>query len=86
MIKINDIIEKEPVECFDPDGNSLGYAKTYLSLLDFRLQIKTAKVKGYYFIFNNAKYEISINGEIIQGHPYKLFLEIETYLSQLTKW
>ena len=47
MIKVNDI--KEPTfNLYDPQDKFVGTVKSMLSMMDVRLQIKKAKVSGYY--------------------------------------
>ena len=70
-------INSPTVEVFDPQGNSLGEANEY-ELLDLRIQIKEAKVWGYYIIFNGQKIRIDRKGEL-EDYPIGL-LDTMTYL------
>lgn len=69
------------VECFDPNNNSLGFINEY-EFLDLRIQIKNAKAKGYYCVFNNEKLFINIDGSL-SNWPNGFFDTIENLLINL---
>lgn len=62
MIKVNKI---EPFTCeaFSPENESLGFLNEY-EFYDLRIQIKEAKAKGYYMMFNNIRIGIDHQGNV----------------------
>jgi predicted ATPase len=60
MVHINHI--QEPVvPLYGPEG-LIGYIKNQLEFADVRGQIKTQRLQGYYFIFNDERIDIDEYG------------------------
>lgn len=79
MIQVKKI-QPQTVECFNPEGNSLGFLNEY-EFTDLRAQIHTEKNKGYYFIFDGEKCMIDTDGRYYP--PKGLFETISDSLTIL---
>ncbi len=88
MITIRDISET-PCHLYDPDNNLVGVIESYLSLVDVRIQIKNAKIGGYYITWKHdemtERIDINANGEL--GHwPIGFFDALDKMLTVLIGW
>jgi hypothetical protein len=57
-------IEPQTVECFDPDGNSLGFLNEY-EFNFLRIQIMLQKADGYYAVHKGTKIIINHLGRVV---------------------
>lgn len=51
------------VKVFDPKGNFVGVIKNMAALYDFKLQIKTLGIRGYYMYYGDQRINVDQNGE-----------------------
>lgn len=65
------------VQVFDPKGNFVGVIKNIAALYDFKLQIRTLGIRGYYMYYGNTKINVDQNGEFDVYPPgfYDLFAD-----------
>lgn len=74
MIQVKKI-QPQTIECFDPEGNSLGLLNEY-EFNDLRVQIKGEQIFGYhlYFKVNNVKEIIRIDRDgKLENYPKGFF-------------
>ena len=53
MIEINNIVEGE-YNVYNAEGTWVGTLKSFIDLMDLRIQIKEASIEGYYIIFEDT--------------------------------
>jgi hypothetical protein len=84
MIKINNI--KEPIcNLYDSNNNFIGHITSNVQLNDIRIQIKKAKIKGYYIIWNKKQMLIASNGGL-DWWPKGFYDLIDTQTKELLDW
>lgn len=92
MITVNKIKEDEVKifqmvgECPEPEIDTfIGTCENQLSCLDIRVQIKNAKVDGYYLVFENDISMITNRGELVD-HPRNLYKKMDDLLIAVLGW
>ena len=78
------IIKEKEVTIYNSDNKKVITTDNELIFNDICVQIMRKKLSGYYIIFENKKYEIDMNGNVI-GYPNTLFNINKNQLSDLVK-
>lgn len=65
-------LQNPPVKIYNPDGTLLCETNNELIFNDIRIQIKNQRLNGYYLVFEDKKYEINSDGELMNW-PKNLF-------------
>jgi hypothetical protein len=81
MITINNI-QEDSIDILK-DDHCIGTCKSSISFDDLRVQIKENKASGYFFMFNNKRYDIQPDGRIYPEYPRDLYREVTDLLTKL---
>lgn len=63
MIKINKFVQPV-IPIFDPNDVKIGEVTNNSEFVDVRTQIVVKKLTGYYYIYDNIRYDFSIDGKV----------------------